>query len=56
LQSHNRPEILAAMSARYQMDETLQADDIADAIRYIVTRRRNVAINELLIRPTEQEG
>jgi NADP-dependent 3-hydroxy acid dehydrogenase YdfG len=56
LQSHNRPEILAAMSARYQMDETLQADEIADAIRYIVTRRRNVAINELLIRPTEQEG
>jgi NADP-dependent 3-hydroxy acid dehydrogenase YdfG len=34
----------------------LQADDIADAIRYIVTRRWNVAINEILIRPTQQEG
>jgi len=56
LQSHNRPEILEAMRTRYHMDETLQADDIADAIRYIVTRRRNVAINEMLIRPTEQEG
>jgi NADP-dependent 3-hydroxy acid dehydrogenase YdfG len=56
LQSHNRPEILEAMQKRYHMEETLQADEIADAISYIVTRRRNVAINELLIRPTEQEG
>jgi len=32
----------------------LQAQDIADAIRYIVTRPRHVAINEMLIRPTEQ--
>jgi NADP-dependent 3-hydroxy acid dehydrogenase YdfG len=56
LQSHNRPEILEAMRTRYHMEETLQADEIADAIRYIVTRRRNVAINEMLIRPTEQEG
>jgi NADP-dependent 3-hydroxy acid dehydrogenase YdfG len=31
------------------------ADDIADAIAYIVTRPRHVAVNELLIRPTEQE-
>jgi len=30
--------------------------DIADAISHIVTRPRDVAINELLIRPTEQEG
>ncbi len=28
--------------------------DIADAIAYIVTRPRHVAVNELLIRPTEQ--
>jgi NADP-dependent 3-hydroxy acid dehydrogenase YdfG len=56
LQSHNRPQILEAMRTRYHMDETLQADEIGDAIRYIVTRRRNVAINEMLIRPTEQEG
>ncbi len=34
----------------------MEADDIADAISYIVTRPRRVAINELLIRPTEQEG
>ncbi len=32
----------------------LAADDIADAIGYIVMRPRRVAVNELLIRPTEQ--
>ena len=35
--------------------EILQAEDIADAIVYIVTRPRHMAINEMLIRPTEQE-
>jgi NADP-dependent 3-hydroxy acid dehydrogenase YdfG len=35
--------------------ELLQAEDIADAVAYIVTRPRRVAVNELLIRPTEQE-
>ena len=32
-----------------------RASDIADAITYIVTRPRHVTINEMLIRPTEQE-
>jgi NADP-dependent 3-hydroxy acid dehydrogenase YdfG len=32
----------------------LQARDISDAIVYMVTRPRDVAINEILIRPTEQ--
>jgi NADP-dependent 3-hydroxy acid dehydrogenase YdfG len=36
--------------------EPLAAEDIADAIAYIVTRPRRVAVNELLIRPTEQEA
>jgi NADP-dependent 3-hydroxy acid dehydrogenase YdfG len=34
--------------------ETLQPQDVADAVTYIVTRPRHVAVNELLIRPTEQ--
>jgi NADP-dependent 3-hydroxy acid dehydrogenase YdfG len=34
----------------------MQSEDIADAIAYVVSRPRHVAINELLIRPTEQEG
>jgi NADP-dependent 3-hydroxy acid dehydrogenase YdfG len=33
----------------------MQAEDIADAITYIVTRPRQIAVNEMLIRPTEQE-
>ena len=36
--------------------ERLESEDIADAIAYVVTRPRHVAVNEVLIRPTEQEG
>ncbi len=56
LQSHNRPEIQEQMRGRFGEIEILQAQDIADAITYIVTRPPRVAINEVLIRPTEQEG
>ena len=52
LASHNRPEILE--SIRSQFGQRMQAEDIADAIGYIVTRARHVAVNEMLIRPTEQ--
>jgi NADP-dependent 3-hydroxy acid dehydrogenase YdfG len=34
--------------------EALRADDIADAIGYIVTRERRVAVNEMLVRSGEQ--
>ena len=44
------------MMGRFADIERLEADDIADAIAYIVSRPRRVAINEILIRPTEQEG
>ena len=44
------------MGARYMSIERLESEDIADAIAYIVSRPRHVAVNELLIRPTEQEG
>jgi NADP-dependent 3-hydroxy acid dehydrogenase YdfG len=53
---HNRPEIQEQMKERFGDIEILQAQDIADAITYIVTRPARVAVNELLIRPTEQEG
>jgi NADP-dependent 3-hydroxy acid dehydrogenase YdfG len=52
LASHNRPEVLDIM--RSQFGQTMEPDDIAGAITYIVTRPRHVAINEVLIRPTEQ--
>jgi NADP-dependent 3-hydroxy acid dehydrogenase YdfG len=55
LSSHNRPEILEGLEERFAGIERLEDHDVADAIAYIVTRPRHVAINELLIRPTEQE-
>jgi NADP-dependent 3-hydroxy acid dehydrogenase YdfG len=54
LASHNRPEIREQIAHTFGDVDRLQASDIADAIAYIVTRPRRVAINELLIRPTEQ--
>jgi NADP-dependent 3-hydroxy acid dehydrogenase YdfG len=43
------------MRARFQNMERMEAVDIAEAIGFVVTRPRRVAINEVLIRPTEQE-
>ena len=54
--SHVRPEVQARMLERFAGVERLHADDIADAITYIVTRPRRMAVNELLVRPTEQQG
>jgi NADP-dependent 3-hydroxy acid dehydrogenase YdfG len=56
LQAQNRPEIREQIEKRFGETEILDAQDIAEAIAYIVTRPRRVAINELLIRPTEQEN
>jgi NADP-dependent 3-hydroxy acid dehydrogenase YdfG len=55
LASHNRPEVQEVMAARFATMERLQSVDIADAICYIVTRPRHVAVNEMLVRPTDQE-
>ncbi len=55
LASHNRPEVLEGISASFGQTELMQADDIAESIVFTVTRPRHVAVNEVLIRPTEQE-
>ncbi|HST68307.1 MAG TPA: SDR family NAD(P)-dependent oxidoreductase [Solirubrobacterales bacterium] len=55
LQSHNRPEVREQIEQRFTDMDVLQAEDIAEAIAYVVTRPSHVAINEILIRPTEQE-
>ena len=55
LQSHNRPEIEQEIRGRFEDMDILRAEDIADAISYVVTRPRHVAVNEILIRPTQQE-
>jgi NADP-dependent 3-hydroxy acid dehydrogenase YdfG len=56
LAGHNRPEVQEMLKGRFGDMERMEAEDIADAIAYVVTRHRRVAINEVLIRPTEQEG
>jgi NADP-dependent 3-hydroxy acid dehydrogenase YdfG len=56
LGTHLRPESREALRQRIESMEIMQADDIADAIEFVVTRPRHVAINEVLIRPTEQEN
>lgn len=56
LVSHVREEVREQLSKRLAGVERLESEDIADAIAYVVTRPRRVAINEVLIRPTEQEG
>jgi NADP-dependent 3-hydroxy acid dehydrogenase YdfG len=54
LTDHLRPEIQQTTRKRFEGVEKLEAADIAEAIEYIVTRPRRVAVNELLIRPTDQ--
>jgi NADP-dependent 3-hydroxy acid dehydrogenase YdfG len=54
LAGHNRPEVLSALRSSLGDIERMEAEDIADAITYVVTRPRHVALNEVLIRPTEQ--
>lgn len=56
LQGHNRPGVKEEIEKRFEDMEILQAEDIADAIGYVVTRPRHMAVNEVLVRPTEQEG
>jgi len=56
LRLHNRPEIQEQMAKRFTDTEILAAQDIADAISFIVTRPRRMAINEILVRPTEQDN
>jgi NADP-dependent 3-hydroxy acid dehydrogenase YdfG len=56
LTDHLRPEVAEQVMQRFGHIERLESEDIADAITYIVTRPRRMAINEVLVRPTEQQG
>jgi NADP-dependent 3-hydroxy acid dehydrogenase YdfG len=56
LASHNRPEVREQMATRFEGVERLTAPDIAATIGFMVTRPRHMAVNEVLVRPTEQEG
>jgi NADP-dependent 3-hydroxy acid dehydrogenase YdfG len=51
---HQRPETQERYEKLFGELEKLDAADIAEAIEYIVTRPRHVAVAEMLVRPTEQ--
>ena len=42
------------MAARFADVERLHADDIAEAVEYIVTGPRRRAVAEIVVRPTDQ--
>jgi NADP-dependent 3-hydroxy acid dehydrogenase YdfG len=56
LSSHiTQPEAREASRQMAASMRTLQADDIARAVLYVVTQPPHVAVNEILVRPTDQE-
>jgi len=54
LSSHIRPEAIQASKSRLANVERLESEDLADLIAYIVTRPRRMALNEVVVRPTNQ--
>jgi NADP-dependent 3-hydroxy acid dehydrogenase YdfG len=56
LASHNRPEVLQTIRQRFGSIERLASEDIARSVVFMVTQPRHTAVNEILIRPTEQVG
>jgi NADP-dependent 3-hydroxy acid dehydrogenase YdfG len=56
LVSHNRLEIQERHTARFASTRKMEASDIADTITFIVTRPWYMSINEVVLRPTEQDN
>jgi NADP-dependent 3-hydroxy acid dehydrogenase YdfG len=56
LVTHLRQDIREAAQGQVDSIETLEPDDVADAVAYVVTRRGRVAVNELLVRAAQQTG
>jgi NADP-dependent 3-hydroxy acid dehydrogenase YdfG len=54
LASHTREGLKGGVARMIESIELLQPADIAEAVTYIVTRDRRVAVNEILIRNGEQ--
>jgi NADP-dependent 3-hydroxy acid dehydrogenase YdfG len=54
LATHLRPGIRQAAQTQIEAIQPLRSEDIADAVAYIVTRDRRVAVNEILVRASEQ--
>jgi NADP-dependent 3-hydroxy acid dehydrogenase YdfG len=56
LVSHNRPEIQERHRQRFAQIQKMTADDIADTIAFVTTRPWYTSVNEVVLRPTEQEN
>jgi NADP-dependent 3-hydroxy acid dehydrogenase YdfG len=56
LTDHIRDGVREQVRGRFADIQSLQSEDVADAISYAVTRPWHVSLNEILIRPTEQVG
>jgi NADP-dependent 3-hydroxy acid dehydrogenase YdfG len=56
LQGHNQNPVVVEQIEKMQerIGDLLQAEDIADAVLYAVTRPPHVSVNEMLVRPTRQ--
>ena len=50
-----QPEAKAASEKMHASMRPLLADDIARAVVYMVSQPAHVAVNEMLVRPTDQE-
>jgi NADP-dependent 3-hydroxy acid dehydrogenase YdfG len=50
-----QPEAKETSRANAASMRTLQSEDIARAVLYLVTQPPHVAVNEVLVRPTDQE-
>ena len=54
LASHVRDGVSEAALSQVAAIEALRPEDLADAVSYVVTRDRRVAVNEILVRAAEQ--
>ncbi|WP_327283046.1 MULTISPECIES: SDR family NAD(P)-dependent oxidoreductase [unclassified Streptomyces] len=54
LRGHNSPEMQQALAQMFGGIDRLEAQDVADAIAYGVTRPRRTAVSEMVVLPTEQ--
>jgi NADP-dependent 3-hydroxy acid dehydrogenase YdfG len=54
LVTHMREEVQQAARRQFEQVEPMRPEDIADAVAFIVTRDRRVAVNEILVRASQQ--
>jgi NADP-dependent 3-hydroxy acid dehydrogenase YdfG len=56
LVSHNVPDVQERHRERFARTQKMEAADIAETIVFIITRPRHMSVNEVLVRPTEQDN